>query len=82
VLLAAGPDPVKLAAAAFITVCVMKAALAEISLGSPQRPPRRAARILADPLACMVHGTGGIIGLVRLLHGGSGAGKTERPARR
>ena len=41
----------------------------------------RAARMLAFPVACTVHGTGGIIGLARLLRGGSGAGKTERTAR-
>jgi hypothetical protein len=81
VLLAAGPDSVKLAAAVFTAVCATQAVLTEISLGSAQRPPRRAARILAFPVACTVHGTGGIIGLARLLRGGSGAGKTERTAR-
>jgi len=81
-LLAAGPDPVKLAAAMFIAVCITQAVLTEIWLGSPRRPQRRAARILAFPLACTVHGTGGIVGLARLLRGGSGAGKTERAARR
>ena len=80
-LLAAGPNPVKLAAAAFTAVCVTQVVLTEIWLGSAQRPPRRVARILAFPLACTVHGTGGIIGLARLLRGGSGAGKTERAAR-
>jgi glycosyl transferase family 2 len=78
-LLAAEPDPVKLAAAVFIVICTTQVVLTEIWLGSPQR---RAARILAFPLACAVHGTGGTIGLARLLRGGSGTGKTERAARR
>jgi hypothetical protein len=81
-LLAARADRVKLMAAVFIAVCVTQAVLTEMWLGSPQRPHRRAVRVLAFPVACTVHGAGGIIGAARLLRGGSGAGKTERTTRR
>jgi hypothetical protein len=38
-------------------------------------------RVAAFPVACMVHGAGGICGSMQLLTGGSGIGKTERGAR-
>ena len=39
---------------------------------------RRAAVWLPVPVACTVHGIGGMAGAARLLAGGSGVGKTER----
>jgi hypothetical protein len=78
VLLAAGPAPVRAAAAGFAAVCAAQVALTEAWLGAPGRARTRLARVLAFPLACAVHGAGGIAGAARLLAGGTGTGKTER----
>jgi len=80
VLLAAGPVPVRAAAACFAAVCAVQVALTEAWLGAPGRARARVARVLAFPLACAVHGAGGIAGAACLLAGGTGTGKTERGA--
>lgn len=78
VLIVAGSPAVRIAAACYATVCAVQIALTEAWLGTPGHPGARLARVTAFPLACAVHGTGGILGWVRQLAGGSGAGKTER----
>jgi hypothetical protein len=81
VLIVAGSPAVRIAAACYATLCAVQAALTEAWLGTPGHPGARLARVTAFPLACAVHGAGGILGWVRLLAGGSGAGKTERGPR-
>jgi Glycosyltransferase like family 2 len=78
VLIAAGKPPVRITAGCYAAVCAVQAVLTERWLGAPGQPGRRAARIAAFPLACTVHGVGGILGCIRLLGGASAAGKTER----
>jgi Glycosyl transferase family group 2 len=78
VMIAAGKPPVRIAAGCYAAVCAVQAVLTERWLGAPGQPGRQAARIAAFPLACTVHGAGGILGWMRLLGGASGAGKTER----
>lgn len=80
-LLAGGKGPVRAAAAACAAACCTQVILTEAWLGSPDRLWARLARVTAFPVACTVHGIGGIAGAARLLAGGSGAGKTERGAR-
>lgn len=80
-LIAAGNRPARWTAAAYAAVCATQVTLTEIGLGSPAPVRWRVARVLAFPLACAVHGTGGIIGAARLLSRKTAAGKTERPAR-
>jgi hypothetical protein len=82
VLIAAGHWPVRQAALACAAVCAAQVALTEAWLGAPAPARWRAARLLAFPLACAVHGTGGIIGAAQLLTGQTAAGKTERAAAR
>jgi hypothetical protein len=77
-LIVAGNPVVSAAAASFAMVCAMQVMLTEAWLGTPDRPAARLARLAAFPLACAVHGAGGVLGWTRLLAGGSGAGKTER----
>jgi hypothetical protein len=77
---AAGRGPVRAAAGACAAVCSAQVILTEAWLGSPGHLRARLARLTAFPLACTVHGIGGIAGAARLLAGGSGAGKTERGA--
>jgi hypothetical protein len=77
-LIAAGRPAARIAAAWYATVCAVQIALTEAWLGAPGHPAARLARLAAFPLACAVHGGGGILGWARLLAGGSGAGKTER----
>jgi cellulose synthase/poly-beta-1,6-N-acetylglucosamine synthase-like glycosyltransferase len=68
---------VRTAAAAFVITCSVQAVLTEKFLGT-QAPIRyRLTRVLAFPLACMVHGVGGMVGAAHLLIGGTGIGKTE-----
>jgi hypothetical protein len=81
VLIVAGGPAVRITAACYAAVCVAQIALTEAWLGTPGHPGARLARVTAFPLACAVHGAGGILGWVRLLAGGSGAGKTERGPR-
>jgi Glycosyltransferase like family 2 len=78
VLVAVGSGAVRTAAAGFAAVCAVQVVLAEIWLGAPGPFGIRMARVMAFPMACTVHGVGGISGAARLLAGGSGAGKTER----
>ena len=65
-------------AALFVTVCIVQVVLVERWLGAPGRLGDRLSRVVCFPLACAVHGAGGAAGAVRLMTGGSGAGKTER----
>jgi cellulose synthase/poly-beta-1,6-N-acetylglucosamine synthase-like glycosyltransferase len=78
VLIAAGSPPVRITAACFAAVCLMQAVLTESWLGTASQVGVRLARLALLPVACMVHGAGGVLGCVQLLGGGSGAGKTER----
>jgi hypothetical protein len=77
-LIAAGSPTVRIAAACYAAVCAVQVVLTEVWLGAPGRRSVRLARVAAFPLACAVHGTGGVLGWARLLTGKSGAGKTER----
>ena len=70
----------RVAAGCYAAVCAVQVALSEAWFGAPGSPGNRMARVAAFPLALGVHGTGGILGLARLLGGASGAGKTERGA--
>jgi hypothetical protein len=79
-LAAGGRGPVRAAAGACTAVCSAQVILTEVWLGSPGRRRARLARLVAFPLACAVHGIGGIAGAARLLAGDSGTGKTERGA--
>lgn len=65
-LLAIGPLPVRLAAAAYASVCVVQIALTEAWLDAPAPLGRRLACAGAFPLACTLHGIGGFIGAARL----------------
>ncbi len=78
VLIARGSPPIRTAAACYATICAAQLIVTESWLGAPGPASSRAARIAAFPLACTAHGAGGILGWMRLLEGGSGAGKTER----
>jgi len=81
VLVAAGKPPVRATAACYAAVCAVQVVLTEAWLGAPGTPGARLARIAAFPLACGVHGAGGVLGWIRLAGGASGAGKTERGPR-
>ena len=79
VLLAvAGSGQIRVAVLTFTATCTAQVVLTEMWLGTSEPFPARAVRVLAFPLACTVHGAGGIVGAVRLLAGADGAGKTER----
>ncbi|HEY2576892.1 MAG TPA: glycosyltransferase family 2 protein [Streptosporangiaceae bacterium] len=78
ILIADGTPAVRITAVCFTAICAVQVVLTEAWFGAPARPGVRLARMAAFPLACTVHGTGGLIGAARLLAGGSGAGKTER----
>ncbi len=78
VLVAVGSRPVRSAAGACIAICCTQLVVTETWLGAPAGLRVRLARVIASPLACTVHGVGGIVGAARLIAGGSGAGKTER----
>ena len=78
VLIASGNRSARTTAAVFATVCAAQVVLVERWLGGPGRLGDRLSRIICFPLACVVHGAGGAAGAVRLMTGGSGAGKTER----
>lgn len=80
-LIAVGSPAARVVAACYAAICAVQVALTEAWLGTPKRPAARLARAAAFPLACAVHGTGGVLGWARLLAGGSGAGKTERGPR-
>jgi cellulose synthase/poly-beta-1,6-N-acetylglucosamine synthase-like glycosyltransferase len=81
-LCAARNKNLRAAAAAFTLTCGVQAVLTETFLGAEDPFQDRLARVLGFPLACMVHGAGGITGAARLLAGGTGTGKTERSASR
>jgi len=78
VLIATGIPAVRITAACFAAICLMQAVLTEIWLGTASQFGVRLTRVALLPLACMVHGAGGVLGCFQLLGGGSGAGKTER----
>jgi hypothetical protein len=78
VLLVIGDPGIRIAATCYAVTCAIQVALTEAWLGTPTGPATRIAHAAAFPLACTVHGAGGILGLARLLAGGTGAGKTER----
>lgn len=78
ILIAAGTLPVRVTASCYAAACAVQVVLTEAWLGAPGPPRTRLARVAAFPLACGVHGAGGILGWVRLLGGASGVGKTER----
>jgi len=80
VLVAVGSGPVRSAAIAFIAICCTQVVFTEARLGAPAQLRARLTRVIAFPLACTVHGVGGIVGVTSLLTGGSGTGKTERSA--
>jgi hypothetical protein len=77
-LIAGGTPPIRITAGCYATICAVQVIVTESWLGAPGPPGIRAARLAAFPLACTVHGVGGILGWIRLLGGDSGAGKTER----
>jgi hypothetical protein len=52
--------------------------LTDAALGSPMSWRSRVVRVLLCPVAATLFGIGGFAGMVRLLRGGSGVGKTER----
>lgn len=78
VLIASGDPAVKIMAAAYAAACAAQVIVTEAWLGAPGPLADRLRRIGGFPLACMVHGAGGVLGWARLVAGGSGAGKTER----
>ena len=78
VLIATGSPAVRITAACFAAVCLMQAVLTESWLGTASQVGVRLTRVALLPLACMVHGAGGVLGWARLVAGGSGTGKTER----
>ncbi len=69
VLVAVGSRAVRTAAASFAAVCAVQVVLAETWLGAAGPFRMRLARVMAFPLACTVHGVGGIAGAARLLAG-------------
>lgn len=81
ILIAVGSPAVRIAAACYAAICAAQLMLTEAWLGTPRRPGARLARAAAFPLACSVHGAGGVLGWAMLLAGGSGTGKTEREPR-
>jgi hypothetical protein len=82
VLVAVGSEPVRSAAGTFIAICCTQVVVTEARLGAPAQLRARLTRLIAFPLACTVHGVGGIVGAASLLAGGSGTGKTERSGAR
>jgi cellulose synthase/poly-beta-1,6-N-acetylglucosamine synthase-like glycosyltransferase len=81
VLIATASPAVRITAACFAAVCLMQAVLTEIWLGTASQFRVRLARVALLPVACAVHGAGGLLGWAQLLAGRSGAGKTERGPR-
>jgi cellulose synthase/poly-beta-1,6-N-acetylglucosamine synthase-like glycosyltransferase len=81
VLIAVGNPAVQITAASYAGICIAQIVLTETWLGTTAHPSARLTHVAAFPLAFAVHGTGGILGWVRLLAGESGAGKTERGPR-
>jgi hypothetical protein len=77
-LLTVGHGPPRWTATAVAATYGAQLLLTDITLGSPASWPRRAIRVLLCPVASTLFGIGGLIGMVRLLTGGSGVGKTER----
>lgn len=81
VLIAAGSPPVRITTGGCAALCAVQVVLTEAWLGAPGPPGGRLARVAAFPVACGIHGAGGVLGWIRLLGGASGAGKTERGPR-
>jgi hypothetical protein len=82
VLVTVGSGPVRSAAGACIAICCTQVVVTEVWLGAPAELSARLTRLIAFPVACTVHGVGGIVGVASLLAGGSGTGKTERSGAR
>ncbi len=77
-LLAFGHGPARWMAAAVAAAYAGQLVLTDAALGSPVSWRRRVVRVLLCPVAATLFGIGGFAGMVRLLRGGSGVGKTER----
>lgn len=77
-LLVVGTTPARGAAVAVVGTYLAQLILTDAALGTPASWPRRAIRVLCCPVATTLFGIGGFAGMVRLLKGGSGVGKTER----
>jgi hypothetical protein len=73
-----GPLPIRVVAAAVAGAYVAQLAVTDAVLGAPARWWPRAARVVCCPVAATLFGIGGFVGMVRLVKGGSGVGKTER----
>jgi hypothetical protein len=78
VLIVVGGLAIRIAATCYAALCAAQVILAEAWMGTPSRLSVRLRRVGAFPLACLVHGAGGVLGWARLLAGGTGTGKTER----
>jgi cellulose synthase/poly-beta-1,6-N-acetylglucosamine synthase-like glycosyltransferase len=77
-LLAAGTTPARSTAMAVVATYLAQLVVTDTALGAPASWPRRAIRVLCCPAATTLFGIGGFAGMVRLLKGGPGVGKTER----
>jgi hypothetical protein len=77
-LTAAGPDLIRATAAAVAGIYITQLLATDAAIGARAPWPRRLIRVLWCPVATTLFGIGGFLGMVRLLKGGSGVGKTER----
>jgi hypothetical protein len=77
-LLSAGDTTSRILVAAMLIVCVTQLLLVDDAWGRDATGPDRLAGLLAYPVVCTVFGVAGLVGVLRLLRGGDGAGKTER----
>jgi hypothetical protein len=73
-----GPLPIRVTAVAVAAAYLAQLAVTDAVLGAPARWWTRSARLVCCPVAATLFGIGGFVGMVRLLKGGSGVGKTER----
>lgn len=64
--------------AILVAVYAGQLAIVDQTLGPATAATDRLARLLAYPVTCTAFGLAGVIGTIRLLRGGDGAGKTER----
>jgi hypothetical protein len=76
-LLAVGPAPTRATALAIVGAYLAQLAVTDAVLGGPTPWLGRVIRVVCCPAAATVFGIGGFVGLVRLLKGGTGVGKTE-----
>lgn len=77
-LLAVTPGPARWAAIAVVVSYSVQLLITDMTLCTPAPWPCRIARMLLCPVAMTLFGAGGFAGMVTLLTGGSGVGKTER----